>query len=260
MEEGKITPGFYMGHVHFGPPDLTHWPWRGPSSILSPAVYIPIATPESDNYSSDKIPTEVLDILRVKTWRLDASFTDPFADPDPPSWDFSNTLSNTFNSGTFVTPENEAPPSYEYVIATLNDPGWSTIEDAINYKLHPDSTEYLNGTSETLAEGYLHFARSIAAGYARDFSNAFPDPEWYAGVVIYSPVLRVIDGVAKWCLPVDPPHAEAFAGCSIIASESNRGSRGSADSLTAFGTTVALDPPPADAGGWSVTLDVVDYF
>jgi hypothetical protein len=274
-EEGQITPGFYPNTGGDLPPQLTASPYVGGGGHQ----YVRLAV-AGENFASDPIPKEVYDIYRVQTWKLEATYTDPLPETDP-SFDYSGSLSQTFDAGTYHDDfygsgwpyETSRPEGFEGPV--FGTP-WTTIEEAINLK----------GVFESGGVSLMKKGIAGCRSWVEINNGDGTYRDLWAGVIIRPPRLIFdAEGTLIWALPLwgmtgvesipfpptefsgeyggpGPDLGFALANEFLLRPATTITERGMTRSITALGELAGplSDPDPPGYAGWSVTLTVESYF
>jgi hypothetical protein len=233
--EGQITPGFYLrtfsGADTGKNPYLPHWPWP-PQAGNTGDLFVFLSAADPSTFGEDPIPQAVMDLLRVQTWRFAASYVDPNYDPPTNPIDLSRTLT------TQDVAAGSMPITDAGVDEITNEPGWASIEEAINLKQN-DAT---GGLGELIG-GVDRVEESTSVP-----GLGSTPVQWATGLNIHPPILRFNDlDELEWVLPLSGFDVTVSVGGVLNST---------AGQLTALGELLgdAVDP------GWTVTLEVLNYF
>lgn len=251
------------GTVIYDSPALTHSPWRGGfnhlvSYVDPDAYYLHLADAE---YGLP-IPAVVRDLYRVHTWRLVASFVDPYDTSNEDRFNMSGSFDETFRSGTIR--DVMLHHALEPVVTVVGTP-WADVSEALYIK-RPQDLSFLDS----------HIGSVRVRSTVVQFPDEEPPHQGTPGelvlrLAVRCPLLRrKEDGSGEWVLPVDPywghnpPSSYSVAGFGLAASDAPTTIHGRSLQISGFdgsaGEPNASYPSGVQRNGWTITLSVDSYF
>jgi hypothetical protein len=221
-------------------PLLPQFPWTGSAGDF----HFPLVLADSD-FTNAPVPDAVWDIVRVKSWKVEASYVDG-NDWSPNDWDFSRSFSDRIIAAGTSRDEVTGTPVIE------NTPGWESLDDAIILRSHVSP----NNSPEAIMGLYM----------LETDNSETPFPAWVLSFQLRRPTLEFIDGSLWWTLPMRvlpsvPSNLIGLGGLYLSSESPPYFPYSVIDRITVLGEEVEITSlPTPEQGGWSVEVSVNEYF